>query len=68
MRPALLVLAAALTLLPLAACAECGADEGRCDGTVSQVCKDEEWSDVVDCSEQSLACVEDCVAGQPCCR
>ncbi len=54
--------------LSSAACAECGEDEGRCDGTVTQVCQDEQWVDVLDCADEGLACEESCVAGQPCCR
>ncbi len=52
----------------LAGCAECGEEEGRCDGEMTQVCVEEQWTDVVDCAAEGLTCEEECVAGQACCR
>jgi hypothetical protein len=46
-----LLLALALPLLNIAGCAECDDGDGRCSGSVIQVCEDGEWVDETDCNE-----------------
>ena len=46
-----LLAALALSLLNSAGCAECDGGEGRCSGSVVQVCEDGDWVDEIDCDE-----------------